>query len=207
MNLIIKIFILNLFIFVVSCGNYKNQLQVDWIENLKRLYVEDDGFAGFINQDSKQVDAMSTYNGLIVNDFTGDKVNINKTKIKNYTLKRVQEVIVENKLTRDLTEERYILELIDYLGISLDDQIKNKIIKNLDDHIQEEDKKIPSSNVKINKQFKTQIHYNYLYIIEKLNHNDIDQRIKSIIIRNLMDVEENLDSEGSSPRCCVKIPL
>nr|WP_155837062.1 hypothetical protein [Aneurinibacillus terranovensis] len=46
--------------------------------------------------------------------------------------------------------------------------------------------------IKINKQFKMQIHYNYLYILSKLGEQP-PQNIKSIIINNLLESEKIMD--------------
>ncbi|WP_229526408.1 hypothetical protein [Paenibacillus farraposensis] len=127
---------------------------------LQKLYVEENKASGFKNEVNNEVDSFTTFRGVIVNDFLGNKVHVNKEKLKIFVLLKLKRMTQIENITRDLTEEKNTIELVNYLNIQLTEELKKKIIKTLDNHILRESQKSPQGKkelVYINRQFKTQI--------------------------------------------------
>lgn len=183
-------------------SNSKENVNKAAKEALNTLYFENDKISGFKNEDNNKVDSFTTYRAVMVNDFFGKNVYVNEEKLKIFVLAKLKDMTIKDRITRDLMEEKNTIELVDYFKIKLTGDLKQKIISALDSHILEETNKIPKGDqslVNINRQFKTQIHYNYLFIAKKIGYSNISPKIKETIISNYRIVERNLsDTEKNS---------
>lgn len=78
---------------------------------LQKLYVEENKASGFKNEVNNEVDSFTTFRGVIVNDFLGNKVHVNKEKLKIFVLLKLKRMTQIENITRDLTEEKNTIEL------------------------------------------------------------------------------------------------
>ncbi|WP_027414759.1 hypothetical protein [Aneurinibacillus terranovensis] len=101
----------------VSENPYQSSVTKQQENFFQNLYREDDKYAGFLNKDTHLVDATATFDGLLLNTFQQTKIKINKIKIANFTLSRIYNLIEHNKVTRDLVEEKSLIDLIGLLNM------------------------------------------------------------------------------------------
>ncbi|MEC0131554.1 MULTISPECIES: hypothetical protein [Paenibacillus] len=164
------------------------------VETLKDTYFEDNQVSGFISTLTNQIDISSTYYTFEINRFYGNLIQINKEKLKILVLTKISSMTQEKNLSRALIEEKDTISLAKELEIQLDEDFKKNIINSLEKHLKDESKQTPNTDqttININQQYKLQIHFNFLSIINSMNMK-ISPSIKELIKSNLTMVERSL---------------
>lgn len=164
------------------------------VETLKDTYFEDNQVSGFLSTLTNQIDISTTYYTFEINRFYGNLIQINKDKLKLLVLTRISSMTQEKNLSRALFEEKDTISLAKELEIQLDEDLKNKIINSLENHLKDELKQTPNTDqttININQQYKLQIHFNFLSILNTMNMK-VSPSMKGLIKSNLTKVEKTL---------------
>lgn len=194
-----------------SCEKSYQQFNTNELERtLQNLYFESDNEAGFINPETKKIDIMLTYRAYLINEYFGSKFKVNEGKLKNLLLIKLLDMTDIKKINRGLSKEKETIDLSYKLQINIDKELKTKIINTLENYLIEESRKKASTDkaaINNNHQYKVQIHYNFLYIADKLDIG-ISETATNLISENLNSVEENLsDIESNSVKALYYINM
>lgn len=210
-----KLYLITLIFLIISiissCEKPDQRFDTKQLEkNLQTLYVENLNEAGFINPETQKIDIMITNRAYCINEYFGMKFKINDNKLKILVLTKLSDMMDINKINRGLSKEMETIDLSYKLGINLDEDLKEKIIKTLEKYLEEESIKINGTDkaaINNNLQYKVQIHYNFLYIADKLDIG-ISETTTNIINENLSIVEKNLsDIESNSAKALYYINM
>ncbi|WP_223067619.1 hypothetical protein [Paenibacillus caui] len=189
------IILITISLIVSSCEYSRKNVNISKLDKIYQdIYYENDYEAGFINSTTKKNDIMLTYRSFLINDYFGDQFKINRDKLKIVVYSRLLDMTDISKINRGLSNEKETIDLANELQINLENNLKTKIIRTLEQYLIKESEKVPKNDpnaINNNQQYKTQIHYNFLYIANKFDL-EISQSTIKLIIKNLSSVENDL---------------